>query len=113
MTRWKRSVALLLVAAMTCSVVGCGAKKEESTTATTEQTEEAKGDEVTEEISSEETLATTDGNMIRNGDFSNGVGNFASYTNGGQMTMDVNDDGELVCRCPECSMNPYNNDWDE
>ena len=23
------------------------------------------------------------------------------------------DDGELVCRCPECSMNPYNNDWDE
>ena len=25
----------------------------------------------------------------------------------------VDDDGELVCRCPECSMNPYNDDWDE
>lgn len=25
----------------------------------------------------------------------------------------VDDDGELVCRCPECSMNPYNNDLDE
>ena len=34
MTRWKRGVALLLVAAMTCSVAGCGSKKEETTTAT-------------------------------------------------------------------------------
>ena len=95
MTRWKRGVALLLVAAMTCSVAGCGSKKEESTTATTEAetTEEAKEDTTTEESTQE--VASTDGNMIRNGDFSNGVGNFASYTNGGQMTMDVNDDGEL------------------
>ena len=42
MTRWKRGVALLLVAAMTCSVAGCGSKKEETTTATTEVTEEGK-----------------------------------------------------------------------
>ena len=95
MTRWKRGVALLLVAAMTCGIAGCGSKKEESTTATTEveTTEEAKEDTTTEESTQE--VASTDGNMIRNGDFSNGVGNFASYTNGGQMTMDVNDDGEL------------------
>lgn len=95
MTRWKRGVALLLVAAMTCSIAGCSSKKEESTTATTEveTTEEAKEDTTTEESTQE--VASTDGNMIRNGDFSNGVGNFSSYTNGGQMTMDVNDDGEL------------------
>lgn len=95
MTRWKRGVALLLVAAMTCSIAGCSSKKEESTTATTEveTTEEAKEDTTTEESTQE--VAGTDGNMIRNGDFSNGVGNFSSYTNGGQMTMDVNDDGEL------------------
>ena len=97
MTRWKRGAALLLVAAMTCSVAGCGSKKEESTTEVTteaETTEEAKEDVTTEEETTQE-IVSTDGNMIRNGDFSNGVGNFASYTNGGQMTMDVNDDGEL------------------
>lgn len=96
MTRWKRGVALLLVAAMTCGVAGCGSKKEENTTATTEAEQtEAKEDTATEEATTEETLAVADGNMIRNGDFSDGVGSFASYTNGGQMTMDVNDDGEL------------------
>ncbi len=97
MTRWKRGVALLLVAAMTCSIAGCGSKKEESATEVTteaETTEEAKEDVTTEEETTQE-IVSTDGNMIRNGDFSNGVGNFASYTNGGQMTMDVNDDGEL------------------
>ena len=26
----------------------------------------------------------------------------------------INDDGDLECRCPECPMNPFNDDgWDD
>lgn len=94
MRRWKKAAALLLVAAMTGGIAGCGTGKEEVTTAVTEQ-QDVTQEETTEEATTEETIVSTDGNMIRNGDFSNGTDKFFSYTNGGQVAMDVNETGEL------------------
>lgn len=94
MRKFKKVTAILLTAVMVCSMAGCGGKKE----ATTEDTQSEGGESTeadSEEETTEEAVPYGQGNMIRNGDFSNGVGSFASYTNGGQMTMDVNDAGEL------------------
>lgn len=94
MRKFKRAAALLLAATMVFSLAGCGDKSKESTTENT-QAETTEGTEDEEEETTEESVPYGQGNMIRNGDFSNGIGNFSNYTNGGQMTMDVNDAGEL------------------
>lgn len=96
MRRWKKAAALLLVAAMTLGLAGCGEKKQEEPV-TEETTTEAEtvDEEADTEEDTEENVPYGQGNMIRNGDFSNGVGSFSTYTNGGQAVSEVNDEGEL------------------
>lgn len=94
MQKFKKAAALLLAAVMVCGLAGCDGKKQEETTETVEKQSTESEEEDTEEAT-EENIPYGQGNMIRNGDFSNGIGSFSSYTNGGQMTMDVNDKEEL------------------
>lgn len=96
MRKFKRAVALLLVAAMTFGLVACGNDQQEmASEEVTTETEEIAEDVEEVEEDTEENVPYGQGNMIRNGDFSNGVGSFSTYTNGGQATTNVNDDGEL------------------
>lgn len=88
MRKWKKVTGILLTAAMALSLAGCGSKQEKTTEVTTEITTEA----TTEEVTTEETIQ---GNMIENGDFSDGTDKFVVYTNGGNCNMNVNSDGEL------------------
>lgn len=62
--------------------------EQESTEETAEESEEA-----TEEVAEEE---ASDGNMIENGDFSQGVGNWLTFTtSGGDGTLSIDDQGRL------------------
>lgn len=89
MKKWKKVTSMLLVMAMTLSMAGCNGKQEEVTEAeeTTEITTELAAEEDTEE--------EVQGNLIQNGDFSEGTDKFETYTNGGSCSMNVNSDGEL------------------
>ena len=94
MRKFKKAAVLLLAAVMVCGLAGCDGKKQEETTEAVQKQSTESEEEDTEETT-EENVPYGQGNMIRNGDFSNGVGSFSSYTNGGQMAMDVNDKEEL------------------
>lgn len=89
MRKWKKVTSILLVTAMVLSLTGCNSKQKES--AETENTVEVTTETVTEEATEEE----VQGNLIENGDFSNGTDKFEVYTNGGSCSMNVNSDGEL------------------
>ncbi len=88
MRKLKRVTSVLLATAMMLSLVACGGSEEKTTTevATTEIT--------TEEATTEEVDLEAMGNLIENGDFSSGMKNWASYTNGGLCAADVKN-GEL------------------
>lgn len=89
----KRLLALGLCVMMVLSLAGCN-KKEEVVTqpSETQETESSSSEEVTEEVSEE----PVDENMIKNGDFAEGVGTWMTYLNGGEGTISVNADGQLV-----------------
>lgn len=101
MRKFKKMTAIMLAAVMMCGLFGCGSKQDSGIKEATEETIDTTAAELpdsTEEegdIVEEDTTPYGQGNMIHNGDFSNGVGNFCKYTNGGQAEMDVNADGEL------------------
>lgn len=87
----KRIISAMLALAMVVSLAGCGTSKTENTgeqatevTTTQEQT--------TEEETTEEEVQK--GNMIVNGDFSDGTSHFDTYTNGGSCDISVSG-GEL------------------
>ncbi len=92
MRRLKKLTGVILAAAMTFSLIACGPEKEEAKTSeTTQKTTEVT--ETTEEVTEEEVL--DDGNLLSNGDFSNGDEGFFLYTNTGLANMEVNSDGQL------------------
>lgn len=92
MRRFKRVTSLVLVATMMLSLAGCNGKSTEVTTeATTEVVEVTEA--VTEEATTEQDLEAM-GNLIVNGDFSDGMNKWDSYLNGGGCTIAVNG-GEL------------------
>ncbi|MGN0496499.1 MAG: glycoside hydrolase family 9 protein [Lachnospiraceae bacterium] len=90
MRRMKKFTSALLVTAMTLSLVACGSK--ENTTQEPASTEEIT-QEVTEEVSEE--VIEDDGNLLTNGDLSDGDKDFYIYTNGGLATMEVNNEEQL------------------
>lgn len=90
MRRFKKITSLVLVGAMVLGMAGCG--KKEDVTTTEEVTSEA-AEEVTEEKTEE--VAEDDGNLLTNGDLSQGDKDFSMYTNGGIATMKVNKDEQL------------------
>lgn len=89
MRKCKKVTSILLATAMVLSLAGCGKGQQE--TVTEEVTTEAASEEVTEEVTTEE----AQGNLITNGDFSDGTNHFNVYTNGGNCNIDVNADTEL------------------
>lgn len=110
----KGLLAVLLSASMVLPLVACGTKapSDETAQTATESTEEAEQEEpeekaetvkeeVTEEAKDEpkeetEASASLMGvNMIENGDFSQGLGDWMTYLNGGNATLDVNSDGQM------------------
>lgn len=100
MRKFKRLTSVLLIATMAISLVACGGNADttESTTEAVaseeaEATETADAEEATTE--EEESVPYGTGNIIRNGDFSNGLGSFTNYMNGGQVALSVNDKEEL------------------
>ena len=99
MRRFKKGLALLMTAAMMVSLTACGGNSADNTEATeqtseVEDTEEASKEDTTDVA--EETGTEAGVNMIKGGDFSDGVGSFATYTtNGGSVNIDTNSDGEL------------------
>lgn len=104
----KKIVWTMLCLALSVSLTACGAKKEAEDTAAPvqeeeeapapeeedEEPEEAQPEEEPEEAPEAEELP--EGNMILNGDFSNGKGQWSTYLNGGKATLGTNDDGQLT-----------------
>lgn len=94
MKKLKKLTAVILSVIMVTSMVGCGTKDDapatEAAEATQATTEEAK--EITEEVTEE---PLPEGNMIKNGDFSDGTNGFDTYTNGGSVSINVNSDKAL------------------
>lgn len=81
MTKGKRIFAIAMAMVMGLSVAGCGGKKQ-PTDSTVEEGTESTGNEARE-------------NMIKNGDFSEDLTNWALYLEGGSATQLVNDAGEM------------------
>lgn len=94
MRRLKKLTSVILVAAMVFSLAACGTKEAstESSEVVEETTETAETTEATEEVTEEE---AGDGNLLSNGDFSNGDEGFYLYTNTGAANMKVNQEGQL------------------
>lgn len=98
---YKKSLALIMSLILAVSLTACGqsssvaeeTKTQEQTTQAedTEDTEEAGESGETEETAEEE----TGGNMIKNGDFSAGIENWALFKSGGQAEMAVNEEEQL------------------
>lgn len=94
----KRALALLLAVMLTVSATGCGKKEviqEESVDKTTKKEQVV---EPSLEPSGETTASqgeTSQVNMIPNGDFSEGVGKWNVYTEGGSCALNVNAQGQL------------------
>ncbi len=93
MRRFKRATSILLATAMVLSLAGCGGNSTETTTeAVTEVTEATEA--ATEEATTEAVDLEAMGNLIVNGDFSDGMDKWDSYLNGGGCDISVNN-GEL------------------
>ena len=90
MRKFRKFTSIMIVTTMVFSLVACGPK--EGTTEVPETTEEA-SEEVTEEVTEE--VAEDDGNLLSNGDLSEGDKDFFIYTNDGLATMKVNSEGQL------------------
>ncbi|MCR5701017.1 MAG: glycoside hydrolase family 9 protein [Lachnospiraceae bacterium] len=96
MRRYKKGLALVMTTAMLLSLAACGGKKEEPAATTTEEVTEETSEEKTEDVADASDEIQPGVNLIKGGDFSDGVGTFGTYTtNGGSVKLDVNDDGEL------------------
>ncbi|MBQ8086144.1 MAG: glycoside hydrolase family 9 protein [Lachnospiraceae bacterium] len=99
MRRLKRCMALLMTATIMLSLMACGGSGNTDVTEVTSEVSET--EEVTEkqeaaDVAEEETAEEAGGNMIKGGDFTDGVGSFTTYTtNGGSVNIDANSDGEL------------------
>lgn len=87
MHRLKRVTGIILTAALVFGLAGCGKEQ----TAATEGTTQA----ATEAVSEEATTEAPQGNLITNGDFSDGTNHFEMYTNGGNASLTDNSAGEL------------------
>ncbi len=96
MRRGKRLTSALLAAVLVMSLIGCGGTKGDATTenATEATTAETTTVEVTEEATTEEVDLEAMGNLIVNGDFSDGMNKWDSYLNGGGCEESVSN-GEL------------------
>lgn len=90
MKKLKRVTSLVLIAAMTLSLAACG--KKEETQPTTQATEETVA--TTEEATTEEE-EETGGNLLKNGDISDGDAGYSLYLNGGDADKYANEDGQL------------------
>lgn len=86
MRKFKKMTGIILAVSMVLSMAGCGNKESEEVT-------EAVTTEVVEEVSEE--IVEDDGNLLTNGDLSQGDKGFSMYTNGGLATMEVNADEQL------------------
>lgn len=86
MRKIKRFTSVVLAAVLVFGLSGCGNTQEAITEATEATTEVATEEETTEEVEQ--------GNLITNGDFSDGTNHFDVYTNGGSCNMSVSA-GEL------------------
>ena len=97
MRKLKKNLACVMTAAMILGLTACGGGKPAATEATSEVEEnEASSEEVTTDVVEEVPEEDAGGNMIKGGDFSDGVGSFTTYTtNGGSVKIDTNSDGEL------------------
>lgn len=96
MRKFERLAAVILAMVMVIGVTGCGEKNGEPVTETAATTEaEPATEETTEETTEESTEELPQGNMIKNGDFSDGTNGFNTYTNGGSCNIGVNG-GELA-----------------
>ena len=98
MRRFKKGLACVMAAAMMLSLTACGGNNGEATEATSEveATEETAKEDDTTDVAEEDNAEDAGGNMIKGGDFSDGVGSFTTYTtNGGSVNIDANSDGEL------------------
>ncbi len=99
----KKFYALILTSALAISMMACGGNSGAGTTSDvpSESDSEAHLVEELATISTTEasTEATTEeygtGNMIKGGDFSDGLGEWVSYVNGGACELLVNDQGEM------------------
>ncbi len=93
----RKTVAWLLIFAMTASLAGCE-KKPETTTEEVVTTEEVTTEKATEEETEEATEEALDPyvNMISNGDFSDGASEWTVYTNMGQGSIAVEDEEMIV-----------------
>ena len=96
MRRGKRLTSALLAAVLIMSLIGCGGTKGDATTenVTEVTTAEATTAEVTKEATTEEVDLEAMGNLIVNGDFSDGMNKWDSYLNGGGCEESVSN-GEL------------------
>ena len=115
MVRFKKLTAVVLAAAMVCSMAGCGGKKETPSEETTEpvatQNDASETEEPSEEASEESTeqQKLEDGQVIFDINFDDGDRHgFTEYSNGGNFTMAV-EDGQLVVDIASCGMLDYAN----
>lgn len=92
---------------LTCSLAACGGQNAENAQQESEETvvasetesaQEVQPQEIPEETQQEEAATSeeaSDENMIENADFSNGVGKWMTYLNGGEAELAVNEEGQL------------------
>lgn len=90
MRKFKKLLSVTLMASMAISLVACGTKQEEKKPAK-ETTQETTTEEVTEEVVEE----SQDGNLITNGDLSQGDTAFSLYTNGGDAEKIITEDEQM------------------
>ncbi len=112
----KKKVMMLLCSMSICVglLAGCQAKPTQDPVETEQVTQEAVEVQPSEdvEVAEEETPAeneeqetveeNTDGNMIANGDFSEGIGTWMTYLNGGDGSIGVNDQGQMEIDVQRC-----------
>lgn len=89
----KRVLAALMSLVLAFSVAACNA---EDVAVQQPQSEAESESPSEEETVSEEPAEETADNMIANGDFSEGVGTWMTYLEGGEGSLNVNADGQLV-----------------
>lgn len=116
MVRFKKLTAVVLAAAMVCSMAGCSGKKEtEKDTATESVATGNDADTTTEEQTAQEentekeAVQLSDGMKILDINFDDGdLHGFTQYNNGGSCTLAV-EDGQLVVDITSCGMVDYAN----
>lgn len=99
----KRLLATVMCVVLICTATACGQSAPETGNPVSSETQSLVGEETSSveeaaEASSEpaQEEAPVDENMIKNADFAEGIGTWMTYLNGGEGTLSVNADGQLV-----------------